>query len=98
MENVRFTMSYKQFRDLGIPWKSLEKVRDLPANEPLIAICGIWGEPANLRCVFETENGRLLMRQVYWRDEYLIKELGISGKALETGKTYWVGTKSGISN
>lgn len=88
MENAKFTMSYKQFRDLGIPWKSLEKVSALPANESLVAICGIWGEPANLRCVFETKDGRLLMRQVYWRDEYLIKELGVSGKELAVGKEY----------
>jgi len=83
-------MSYKQFMDLRIPWKSLEKVSALPANEPLIAICGIWGEPASLRCVFETEDGRLLMRQVYWRGEYLIRELGVSGKDLVVDKTYVV--------
>ena len=28
------------------------------------------------------------MRQVYWRDEYLIKELGVSGKELVAGKEY----------
>ena len=90
MENAKFTMSYNQFRDLNIPWKSLEKVSALPANEPLIAICGIWGEPANLRCVFEMEAGRLLMRQVYWRGDYLIKELEVSGKDLVVGREYFV--------
>jgi len=88
MENPKFTMSYNQFLAFGIPWKSIEKVSRLPENETLIALCGIWGEPACLRCVFQGEDGRLIMRLVYWRNEYRIPELGLSGKDLVVGRSY----------
>ncbi len=88
MENIKFTMSYNQFLTFGIPWKSIEKVSRLPENETLIALCGIWGEPACLRCVFQGEDGRLIMRLVYWRNEYKIPELGLSGKDLVVGASY----------
>jgi len=83
----KFTMQYEQFLQLGYTWSKIRKVRSLPKGEDLKAIAGVWGEPALLRCMFEREDGGLLMRTGYWSPHrYLIKELGISGKDLKIGQ------------
>jgi hypothetical protein len=93
-EKPKFTMQYEQFIQLGYTWSKIKKVRSLPKGEDMLAIAGIWGEPALLRCIFERENGELLMRTGYWSPHrYLIKELGLTGKDLEVGAIYHVKRK-----
>ena len=53
MENIKFTMSYNQFSEIGIPWKSIEKVSRLPGSETLLRY-SVYGAnpPACVACLW----------------------------------------------
>jgi len=81
-----FTMSFKDAMMYGIDYRDYEKVNRLPAGVPLMAIAGVWGNYADIRCLFVDEAGNRYLRSINGRaGEYIIRELAMNAKELKTG-------------
>lgn len=81
-----FTMGFKDAMLYGIDYRQYEKVSRLPVGVPLLAIAGVWGDYANIRCLFADETGNRYLRNISSRaGQYLIQELGVSAKDIQAG-------------
>lgn len=90
-----FTMGFKDALMYGIDYREYEKVSRLPAAVPLTAIAGIWGDYANIRCLFEDEAGNRYLRNISGRGgQYIINELKINAKEVVAGTMFMVSTLS----
>lgn len=84
-----FTMSFKDAMQYGIDYRDYEKVSRLPADVPLMAIAGVWGNYADIRCLFSDETGRRYLRSIAGRGgEYIIRELDINAKEIDAGTIF----------
>lgn len=86
----QFTMSYHQARDFRIDYRDYQKVDHLPTGVTLKAIAGVWGDYANIRCLFECANGKRYLRDIRrWGDAgYFVGELNLDAKAINVGQTF----------
>ncbi|MFO3796027.1 MAG: hypothetical protein ACK8QZ_01915 [Anaerolineales bacterium] len=86
-----FTMSFKDAMLYGIDYREYEKVSRLPEGVPLMAIAGVCGDYANIRCLFADEAGNRYLRSISGRGgEYVIRELGVNAKGIATGTVFVV--------
>lgn len=86
-----FTMGFKDAMLCGIDYREYEKVNRLPAGVPLMAIAGVWGDYANIRCLFADEAGNQYLRNISGRGgQYVIRELGVNAKEIAPGTVYLV--------
>lgn len=86
-----FTMGFKDAMQYGIDYRQYEKVSRLPAGVPLMAIAGVWGDYANIRCLFADEAGNRYLRSISGRaGQYVIRELGLNAKQIGAGEVFVV--------
>lgn len=86
-----YTLGFKDALEYGIDYREFEKVRRLPTGVPLMAIAGVWGDYADIRCLFEDEERNRYLRKIYGRNgEYIIRELGVNAKDIAAGKVFVV--------
>lgn len=86
-----YTMGFKDALMYGIDYRDYEKVSTLPTGVPLVAVAGVWGDYANIRCLFMTEDGRGYLRNISWRGgQYIIRELEVNAKEIEVGRIFTI--------
>lgn len=86
-----YTMGFKDALMYGIDYRDYEKVSRLPEGVPLMAVAGVWGDYANIRCLFVDEAGNRYLRNISGRGgEYVIRELGVNAKEIGAGAVFVV--------
>lgn len=86
-----YTMGFKDARLYGIDYRDYQKVSSLPLGVPLIAVAGVWGDYANIRCLFEDQQGNRYLRNIYGDSRgYVIRELGVNAKEIMAGSMFVV--------
>ena len=84
----KYKYSFYDALDEGIDYRDYKRVRELPKNEKLTAVAGVWGNYQDIRCLFISESNKRYCRTGFFSTKYLIKELNVFGNEIEVGQKF----------
>lgn len=90
-EGTAFLCSFSVAMGRGLDYRTYEKCFKLPVDVELVAVAGVWGDFAQVRCLFVDRAGRKYRRHIQQsKDAYVIRELGLCAKEITVGAVYVV--------